>query len=93
VTYPPDWTTVEIRFGTFFGVDNWVDVGPWVQLDQGAATSRGRQTEGSEPQVGSFSCTLNNSDGRFTPGLSTSPYYPYVTDGAPCGSPAGCRRV
>jgi hypothetical protein len=71
--------TVEAQLGSA-----WTDISGYLELAEGQLSiTRGRQDEQSQPQVGQLTCTLNNSDGRFTPGLASSPYYPYIQDGAP----------
>lgn len=76
---PTDAYTVEVDFGG----DGWVDVSPWLRSSPGITITRGRQDEQSavQPSIATFS--LNNDDGRFSPGLPSSPYYPDVTDGQP----------
>ena len=67
---------VEVRFdGT-----TWVDVSAWLKLASGITVSRGRDGETGDPvSPGTFSLALDNRDGRFSPDLPSSPYYPYVT--------------
>ena len=43
-----------------------------------SGTLRGRSYELDQIETGSISVALDNSDGRFTPGSSQSPYFPYV---------------
>lgn len=62
---------VEIEFTP--GV--WTDVSPWVES---YSSSRGRSYEWDEMETGTAAFTLNNADGRFTPGNAASPYYPNV---------------
>lgn len=76
-----DRYTLEANLGSFFGIPTWYDISPY--LSGAIAVTRGRANEQSVPNVGQLSCDLVNDDGRFTPGLATSPYYPYVVDGAP----------
>lgn len=69
---------VEIRFN---GV-TWTDVSAYVKLAAGMTITRGRDDEsGDAINPGTFSFTLENNDGRFSPGLTTSPHYPYVVKG------------
>ncbi|MGA6159587.1 carbohydrate binding domain-containing protein [Stenotrophomonas sp. NPDC087984] len=49
----------------------------------GIQISRGASDEIEEIQPGTCTLTLDNSDGRFTPGLATSPYYPNVKKNVP----------
>lgn len=55
---------------------SWVDITSYVRLADGITSSRGRTDERSTAQPGSLSLSLNNDDGRFTPGLSSGAYYP-----------------
>ena len=54
------------------------DISAWCDLAGGITITRYRQDEYSQCQPATASITLNNNDGRFTPGLSTSPYWPNV---------------
>lgn len=62
---------VEIEFTP--GV--WTDVSSWVESWENQC---GRSYEFDEVEAGTASFTLNNSDGRFTPGRPASPYYPNI---------------
>lgn len=72
---------VEIRFDG----STWVNVSSptnYVKLAAGLNITRGRDDEsGDAINPGTFSFTLENNDGRVSPGLTTSPYYPYVVEG------------
>jgi hypothetical protein len=57
----------------------WRDVTDYVEWQAGVHISRRRSHELDEVQPGTLSLTLNNSDGRFTAGRTSSPYYPNVT--------------
>lgn len=57
----------------------WQDVSDYVEWQDGVTISRRRSHELDEVQPGTMSLTLLNSDGRFTAGRTSSPYYPYVT--------------
>ncbi|GAA3550872.1 hypothetical protein GCM10022419_033950 [Nonomuraea rosea] len=57
----------------------WRDVTDYVEWDQGVRISRRRSHELDEVQPGTLALTLDNSDGRFTAGRTSSPYYPNVT--------------
>ena len=62
---------VEIAFGTdplTTGTLTWTDVSGYVKRAQGIDFSRGWDTETDQPLAGRLSLTLNNDDGRFTPG-------------------------
>jgi hypothetical protein len=54
----------------------FTDITKYVERVSG--TLRGRVYELDEIETGSINVTLDNSDGRFTPGSPLSPYYPYV---------------
>lgn len=82
---------VEANFGTFFGEPIWYDLTPWVEFADGLTMSRGRQDEQSDPRPGTLRLVLDNADGRFTPGNTASPYWPYLVDGAPLR--VTCRRA
>lgn len=76
---------VRVRLG--FGsapdapVQEWTDVSAYVRLTAGVTWSRGRSDEQSDVEPGRASVTLDNSDGRFTWGNASSPYYPHVVPG------------
>ena len=66
---------VEVRFNG----STWVDVSGRADLSYGISITRGRSSEADDPIApGTLTLTLANDDGRFSPGLSSSPYYPYV---------------
>jgi hypothetical protein len=73
----PTLYTVEAQFdGT-----NWIDISDQVAWTRGGINiNRGRADEQSEVQPSQLTVALNNTDGRFTPGNTASPYYPDVTD-------------
>lgn len=58
---------------------DWVDITEWVIVPNGATveTWLGRVTELVAGEPGHFQLTLNNRDGRFTPGNPLSPYFPW----------------
>ena len=58
------------------GTVTWVDITSYVALEQGITTNRG-QSYGAGAQPGTASLTLENTDGRFTIGNTSSPLYPY----------------
>lgn len=79
--------TVQCGFGyppTDVDID-WTDITQWVKLAGGGAISitRGASDELSETQTGTMSLSLDNSDGRFTAGLASSPYAPNVRRNTP----------
>ncbi|MFF5445498.1 carbohydrate binding domain-containing protein [Streptomyces sp. NPDC012888] len=67
---------------TALAVD-WTDISQWADLPTGIRCTRGAADELSQIQPSTMTLTLDNSDGRFSPGLSTSPYYPYIRPGCP----------
>lgn len=86
MTYLPD-VTVEIAFDSGYStpaVDRtWTDVTEWWEASEGYSITRGRQDELTEAGPSTLSLTFDNTDGRFTPGRSSSPYYPNVKIGRP----------
>lgn len=72
--------TVEISFSSNPddpGQD-WVDVTPWLDTTSDITYTRGRPDEASSIGPGRLSLVLDNSDGRFTWGNTSSPYNPNV---------------
>lgn len=62
----------------------WTDVSQYADgVVRGITVSRGASDELSETQPGSATLTLDNVDGRFTPGNAASPYWPFVRRNAP----------
>jgi hypothetical protein len=59
----------------------WTDVSQWLNQFAGITITRGRSSEAGSIEPGTCSFRLINDDGRFTPGLSSSPYYPNVVQG------------
>jgi hypothetical protein len=59
----------------------WVDVTQWLRANPGVSVTRGRQDQFSDVQPSKCTLTLDNTDGRFTPGNTASPYYPNVKKG------------
>ncbi|MFE7444564.1 hypothetical protein ACFU7X_29415 [Streptomyces chartreusis] len=78
-------TLVEIAFGATLTSSGpaFIDVSQYVDLPKGIDITRGAQEELSEIQPSTCQIPLDNSDGRFTPGQASSPYYPNVKKGAP----------
>ncbi|MFF4347527.1 carbohydrate binding domain-containing protein [Streptomyces sp. NPDC001530] len=64
----PVWTTIT----------EYVDMAAGISLN-----NRGASDERADTQPGTMSLTLDNSDGRFTPNRSGSPYYPNVKRNVP----------
>ncbi|MEV0227976.1 hypothetical protein [Nonomuraea sp. NPDC050786] len=73
----------------FAGNGTWTNITPYVRVEQTVRITRGRGDEQTEIRPGIMSLTLNNTDGRFTPGNAASPYYPNVKK----GRPIRCRVV
>ncbi|MEV0472799.1 LamG-like jellyroll fold domain-containing protein [Streptomyces prunicolor] len=61
----------------------WTDISTYVDTVTGVSITRGASDELSDTQPGTATLVLDNQDGRFTPGYSASPYYPYVRRNAP----------
>lgn len=57
----------------------WQDVSDYVEWEKSVTISRRRSHELDEVQPGTLSLSLINTDGRFTAGRTSSPYYPNVT--------------
>lgn len=80
---PGQGITIEIAFTT--APDDpapaFEDVSAFVRMSPGISIARGRSPEGGQVSPGTCTLTLDNSDGRFTPERTTSPYYPNVTLG------------
>jgi len=70
-----------------------VDVSSYADLAAGVQRSWGRQTEFEDMAPGVFSFVLDNSDGRFTPGNTSSPLATTVTEGMQVCWNAGGRLV
>jgi len=70
-------------YGTAAASRTWTDITDYVKTAEGISIRGARQDEFSQPGPNTCSLTLNNSDGRFTPGLASSPYYPNVKLGRP----------
>ena len=76
---------VEVAFGYTVTSASpvWTDITQWVDIPTGVTTARGASDELSETQPGTCSLTLDNSDGRFSPGRASSPYYPNIKKNVP----------
>ena len=59
----------------------WTTITPYLDVKAGIRIGRGRADEFARIQPSVFSCTLKNTDGRFTPDNPASPYYPKVKTG------------
>jgi hypothetical protein len=65
---------------------SWVDITSRAISGQGndfISVSMGRQFELSSPEAGEINISIDNHDGAFTPGNTSSPYYPNVVLGTP----------
>lgn len=61
----------------------WTDVSSYVEFQEEITIVRGRENESATTSPSSCSVTLDNRDGRFTPGLASGAYYPNVKIGRP----------
>lgn len=76
----PRITPVQIAMGV--GASGALtDVSTYVDLQAGITRDWGRQTEFEDIAPGTFSFVLDNADGRFTPGNTSSPLDTTVTEG------------
>lgn len=71
----------------------YVDVTSYVEFGEGITYGYGRPDQFSDPVPGTFKVTLNNSDGRFTPGNPSSPLATTVTEGMGVAWLLGTRLV
>jgi hypothetical protein len=80
-------TRVDIAFNASYATAaadrEWTDVTDYVLTAEGIRIGHGRGDEFSQASPNTCVLTLDNSDGRFTPGLASSPYYPNVKIGRP----------
>ncbi|MEU2181227.1 LamG-like jellyroll fold domain-containing protein [Streptomyces thermolilacinus] len=62
----------------------WTDITRYVDVaESGVSITRGSSDEVADIQPSTCTLVLNNADGRFSPGLASSPYYPHVRKGTP----------
>ena len=54
----------------------WVNITSYVRMSDGVSFERGRNDERAAAQPGQMTLVLNNTSGRFTPGLTSGAYYP-----------------
>ena len=59
----------------------WVDITSYVRHDAGISLEKWRSEEDETTTPSRLSLTLQNDDGRFTPGLTTGAYYPNIKKG------------
>lgn len=71
----------------------YVDVTSYVEFGEGITFAGGRQDQFSDTTPQTFTFTLNNSDGRFTPGNTGSPLATTVTEGMGVSWLLGTRLV
>lgn len=78
---------VEIAFGSGWSTPAasrvWTDVSAYVELDRTMTIAHGRGDEHAQAEASRLSLVFDNRDGRFTPELASSPYYPNVKIGVP----------
>lgn len=78
---------VEIAFGSGYSGAaagrSWTDVSDYVEFSEGVSISGGRSDERGTTDANTCTLTLDNSDGRFTPGYASGAYYPDVLIGVP----------
>ncbi|WP_455360026.1 phage head spike fiber domain-containing protein [Streptomyces sp. SYSU K21746] len=79
---------VECGFGstvsTALASITWTDITEFVDVrNSSVVINRGASDEVSDIQPGTCTLTLDNSDGRFSPGLASSPYHPNVKKDTP----------
>ncbi|WP_426515098.1 hypothetical protein ACPPVQ_10785 [Diaminobutyricibacter sp. McL0618] len=70
-----------------------VDVSAYVIGPEGVAYAYGRQSEFRDPSPGQVTFTLENQDGRFTPGNTASPLATLLTEGTAMCWQLGSRLV
>lgn len=58
---------------------SWTDISAYVYQRDNIVITGGRQDEVSQSQPSQCTMTLNNRDGRFSPGYLSGAYYPYLT--------------
>lgn len=75
-------TTVEIAFDAgWTGTPTWTDVTSYVRHAAGISINHWRGNEGEQAAPSTLSLSLDNADGRFTPGNASGAYYPDVQKG------------
>lgn len=76
-----DWSNPTFAPNSASGAD-FMDMTPWVRLDQNISMFHGRQDAISEVQSGQATFFVQNDIGWFTPQKSGSPYFPNIGLGA-----------
>lgn len=76
----PTSPLVEVAFATtpFASSPTWTNITRYVRKASGITVNRGLSDELPNVQAGRMSLTVDNTDGRFTTGNATSPYWPNV---------------
>lgn len=78
---------IEIAFNAGYATDSasrtWTDVSQYVEAESQIQITHGRQDEFATAEANKLTVTLDNSDGRFTPGYASGAYYPNVKIGRP----------
>ena len=88
----PRITSLAVALGV--GADGaLVDVSAFADLEEGVSRSWGRDDAFYDVPPGLFSFTLNNKDGRFTPGNVASPLVTLLTEGLAASAQVGSRIV
>lgn len=91
--------TVEVAFASQPGdpTQVWTNISAFVDLPAGLRIEHGRGDEYGDVQPDRLTVTLVNDDGRFTPDLASSPYFPNVKIGrqirVTLTPPGGTARV
>lgn len=84
--FTPD-VVVEIAFGSGYATPaasrSWTDVSSYVEGQSLVTITRGRSDEFSDVTPSRLTVTLDNRDGRFTPGYASGANYPNVLKGTP----------
>jgi len=76
-------TAFDATYSTAAASRTWTDVTGYVLAANSININHGRQDEHSQAGPNTCALTLDNRDGRFSPGLASSPYYPNVKIGRP----------
>lgn len=76
-----EWSPT-VKVEVQFGGSTWTDVSAYVVLADELTITHGRDSEAADPiNPGSLEVSLVNDDGRFSPDVATSPYFPHVVEG------------
>jgi hypothetical protein len=78
---PTSYTEVAFTTAPNSTTPNWEDVTQYVRHESGHSIDKWRPDEHATCERNSHAFVLNNSDGRFTPGLTTGAHYPNVKKG------------